>query len=70
MGTSKLIDSNAAFLFEVPELNSPLVVQKLQIGGIGPRKASRVDYTANYAVPGDHVPTFRFPVSLAQLERM
>ena len=33
MGTSKLIDSNAAFLFEVPGLNSPLVVQELQIGG-------------------------------------
>jgi hypothetical protein len=33
MGTSKLIDSSAAFLFEVPESNSPLVVQELQIGG-------------------------------------
>ena len=33
MGTSKPIDSNAAFLFEVPGLNSPLVVQELQIGG-------------------------------------
>src|SRR3974390_1050405 len=33
MGTSKLIDSSAAFLFEVPGLNSPLVVQELQIGG-------------------------------------
>jgi hypothetical protein len=35
MGTSKLIDSSAAFLFEVPEQNSPLVVQGLQIGGTG-----------------------------------
>jgi hypothetical protein len=35
MGTSKLIDSSAAFLFEVPERNSPLVVQELQIGGTG-----------------------------------
>ena len=33
MGTSKLIDSSAAFLFEAPEQNSPLVVQELQIGG-------------------------------------
>jgi hypothetical protein len=33
MGTSKPIDSSAAFLFEVPESNSPLVVQELQIGG-------------------------------------
>jgi hypothetical protein len=33
MGTRKPIDSSAAFLFEVPGLNSPLVVQKLQIGG-------------------------------------
>src|SRR5579872_3652815 len=33
MGTSKLINSSAAFLFEVQEANSPLVVQELQIGG-------------------------------------
>jgi hypothetical protein len=33
MGTSKLIDSSAAFLFEVSGSNSPLVVQELQIGG-------------------------------------
>jgi hypothetical protein len=33
MGTSKDIDSSAAFLFEVPGSNSPLVVQGLQIGG-------------------------------------
>jgi hypothetical protein len=33
MGTSKLIDSSAAFLFEVPGSNLPLVVQELQIGG-------------------------------------
>jgi hypothetical protein len=33
MSTSKLIDSSAAYLFEVPEPNSPLVVQELQIGG-------------------------------------
>ena len=33
MGTSKLIDSSAAFLFEVPDSNSPLVAQELQIGG-------------------------------------
>ena len=33
MGTSKPIDSSAAFLFEVPGSNSPLVVQELQIGG-------------------------------------
>ena len=33
MSTSKLIDSSAALLFEVPESNSPLVVQELQIGG-------------------------------------
>src|SRR5215472_5596741 len=32
MGTSKHIDSSAAFLFEVPGSNSPLVVQELQIG--------------------------------------
>src|SRR5215471_1626213 len=33
MGTSKLIDSSAAFLFEVLGSNSPLAVQELQIGG-------------------------------------
>ena len=33
MGTSKLIDTGAAFLFEVPGSNSPLVAQELQIGG-------------------------------------
>jgi hypothetical protein len=33
MGTSKLFDSSAAFLFEVPESDSPLVAQELQIGG-------------------------------------
>jgi hypothetical protein len=33
MGTSKSTDSSAAFLFEVPVLNVPLVVQELQIGG-------------------------------------
>ena len=33
MGTSKLVDSSAAFLFEVPGSNLPLVVQELQIGG-------------------------------------
>jgi hypothetical protein len=35
MGTGKLVDSSAAFLFEVPGSNSPLVVQELQIGGAG-----------------------------------
>jgi L-cysteine S-thiosulfotransferase len=33
MGTSKLIDSSAASLFDVPGSNSPLVVQERQIGG-------------------------------------
>src|SRR6516225_7817452 len=33
VGTSKHIDSSAAFLFEVPGSNSPLVAQELQIGG-------------------------------------
>jgi hypothetical protein len=58
MGTSKLIDSSAAFLFEVPEPNSPRIVQELQLDDAGPRKAFRPDYTANYAVPGDPVPIF------------
>jgi hypothetical protein len=31
----QIYDSNAAFLFEVPERSSPLVVQELQIGGTG-----------------------------------
>jgi hypothetical protein len=35
MGTSNLIDPSTAFLFEVPERNSPLVVQELQIGRTG-----------------------------------
>jgi hypothetical protein len=35
MGTGKLINSSTAFLFEAPGLNSPLVVQELQIGGTG-----------------------------------
>jgi hypothetical protein len=39
MGTSKLIDSRAAFLFEASESNSPLVVQELQIGGTSPLPA-------------------------------
>jgi hypothetical protein len=39
MGTSKLIDSSAAFLFEVPGSNSPLAVQELQIGGTRPATA-------------------------------
>jgi CubicO group peptidase (beta-lactamase class C family) len=33
MGTSKFIDSSAALPFEVPEQNSPLVGQELQMGG-------------------------------------
>ena len=33
MGSSKLINSSAVFLFEVPGSNLPLVVQELQIGG-------------------------------------
>jgi hypothetical protein len=32
MGTSKCIDPSAAFHFEVPEENLPLVVQELQNG--------------------------------------
>jgi len=36
VGTSKHIDSSAAFLFEVPGSNSPLVLQELQIGGTSP----------------------------------
>jgi hypothetical protein len=36
MGTSKLINSSTAFLFEVPEPDLPLVVQELQIGGASP----------------------------------
>jgi tRNA(Ile)-lysidine synthase len=39
MSTSKLIDSSAAFLFEVPGSNSPLVVQELQIGGTRDNKS-------------------------------
>src|SRR4029077_12322349 len=34
MGTSKQCDSSAAFRFEVPESNSPITPQELQIGGI------------------------------------
>ena len=37
MGTSKLTNTSAAFLFEVPELDSPLVMQELQIGGTSPK---------------------------------
>jgi hypothetical protein len=33
MGTSKLMDPGAAYPFEVPGPNSPLVVQDLQMGG-------------------------------------
>ena len=33
MGTSKYIDSSAAFLFDVPVSKSPLVAQERQIGG-------------------------------------
>jgi hypothetical protein len=43
MGTSKIIDSSAAFLFEVPGSNSPLVVQELQIGGARAREGLRID---------------------------
>ena len=35
MGTSNLIDSSVAFLFEVPDTDLPLVVQELQIGDTG-----------------------------------
>jgi hypothetical protein len=35
MGTSKHIDSRAAFIFEVPGSNLPLGVQELQISGTG-----------------------------------
>jgi hypothetical protein len=41
MGTSKLIDSSAAFLFEVPDSNSRRVVQELQIGGTSGMGACR-----------------------------
>jgi hypothetical protein len=34
-GVSKSIISSAAFPFEVPDLDLPLVVQKLQMGGTG-----------------------------------
>jgi hypothetical protein len=44
MGTSKLIESSAAFLFEVPGSNSPLVVQELQIGGSRLRLPSITGY--------------------------
>jgi hypothetical protein len=33
MGTSKLVNASAAFLFEIPETNLPFAVQELQIGG-------------------------------------
>jgi hypothetical protein len=33
MGTGKLYDSSAAFPFEVPGQNLPLMVQELQMGG-------------------------------------
>ena len=45
MGTSKPLDSSAAFLFEVPRSNSPLVVQELQIGGTS--EADRIDGSMN-----------------------
>ena len=43
MGTSKTIDSSAAFLFEVPGSNLPLVVQELQIGGTSAREGLRIE---------------------------
>jgi hypothetical protein len=36
MGTSSVIDSSIAFPFEVPDTDSPLVVQELQIGDTRP----------------------------------
>jgi hypothetical protein len=33
MGASKLVDSSAAFPFEVPGEDLPLVLQELQMGG-------------------------------------
>ena len=52
MGTSKLIDSSAALLFEVPELNSPLVVQELQIGGTRNGNDERESYPLAWAILG------------------
>jgi hypothetical protein len=41
MGTTKNIDSSAAFLFDVPGSNSPFMVQERQIGGTeSPEKQS------------------------------
>src|SRR6516162_4859743 len=42
-GTSKLTDASAAFLFEVPGSNSPLVMQELQIGGTNPSTCALPD---------------------------
>jgi hypothetical protein len=50
-GTSKLTGSSAAFLFEVPGSNSPLVVQELQIGGTS---ASLPKFVIGFGTFPDH----------------
>ena len=50
MGTSKLIDSSAAFLFEVPESDSPLVMQELRTGGTSNTLPVRI--TSAWRLPG------------------
>src|SRR3974390_2465568 len=58
VGTSKHMDSSAAFLFEVPGSNSPLVVQELQIGGTKPANDRVRDRTSTRrpATRGDPAP--------------
>jgi hypothetical protein len=66
MSTSKFIDSSAAFLFEVPEQNSPLVVRELQIGGTsGPFNK---EWIAKPVAPVDRVPRTH-PNALCSMSR-
>jgi hypothetical protein len=41
MGTNKPIDLSAAFPFQVPERNLPLVVQELEMGGTRNQRGNR-----------------------------
>jgi hypothetical protein len=64
MGTRKLIDSSAAFPFEVPGSNSPLVVQELQIGGTRRSRGDFADQARKKVTYADRLLALRLPAKL------
>jgi len=53
-GHWQIYNSSAAFLFEVPESNSPLVVQELQIGGTRGQAMPSLRLPAGMSGPGKY----------------